>query len=135
MLSKLAGNTTYPNMFSWRLIAKELIGTALAWGAYWMAATMMQDPVLQNSAPTGLENVMLGLFWATFVVTGITTVIACLKSALPAIIALVISPTLYILNFPSASIVALYCSGIATFIYATTFALYRSKPTSNVNSD
>ena len=116
--------TAAKSIFSWELIAKESIGIAMAWGAYLMASMLIQDPTTKDSMPDGLASIVPLLFWPTVVVSGISAVVACVKSALPAAIAWVSIVPLYVLGFDFSATVALFAANAAIVLYVVGFAFH-----------
>ncbi|WP_369576555.1 hypothetical protein [Acidithiobacillus ferrianus] len=121
---KLFARTAATSIFSWRLIAREMAGFVLAWGAYLMASMLILDPTLQDSVPKGLVSAVQLLFWPTVVVSGISALVACVKSALPAAVALALAVPLYLLGFAFAAKVTLLVANAAVALYAVGFAFH-----------
>lgn len=121
---KLLVRTAATSIFSWPLVAKEMVGIALAWGAYLMASLLIQDPAMKDSMPGWLVSAVPLLFWLTVVVSGISAVVACVKSALPAAIAWVLIIPLYLLGFAFAAKVALFAAGAAVTLYVVGFVFH-----------
>ena len=101
-----------------RLIAKEGIAISMVWSAYFMASTLIQDPVLKESAPEWISSAVSAFFWPAIIISGVSFVIACAKSALPAIIGWVVMVPLYLLGYVFAAKVAMFAANAAASIFA-----------------
>lgn len=109
---------------SWRLIAKEVIVIGLMWATYFMTSMLIQDPVTKESVSAWIVSAVPMLFWTTVVVSGMSAVAACFKSALPAAIAWALVIPIHLLGFGFAAKVALLAANVAVIIYAVGFAFH-----------
>ena len=119
---KLFLTTAAANLFSWHLIAKEVIGVGGAWGCYFMATTIMQNPEVSEAELALFTTTLTYLFWPMVVISILSFIVACIKSPIPAAIAWIAVVPLYLLDFNMAARIALILSGVGTGIYGTAFA-------------
>lgn len=131
---KLFVRMTVTSILSWRLIAREMVVIALVWAAYFITSMLLEDPVTKDSAPVWIVSAVPMLFWTTVVVSGMSAVVACLKSALPAAIAWVLVIPVHLLGFAFAAKVALLAANVAVIIYVVGFAFHGGRLRVNVGS-
>lgn len=121
---KLFVRMTVTSILSWRLIAREVVVIAMVWGAYFITSMLLQDPATKDSAPAWVVSAVPMLFWTTVVVSGMSAVVACFKSALPAAIAWSLVIPVHLLGFVFAAKVALLAANVAVIIYVVGFAFH-----------
>ena len=121
---KLFVGIAVTSILSWRLIAREMIVIALVWAAYFITSMLLQDPATKDSAPVWIVSAVPMLFWTTVVVSGMSAVVACFKSALPAAIAWALVIPIHLLGFAFEAKVALLAANVAVIIYVVGFAFH-----------
>lgn len=116
--------TATTSIFCWRLVAKEIVGICLAWGAYSMASMLVQDPALKDAMPSWAMTLVPLLFWPTVVISAISFVVASVKFSLPAAVAWILIAPLYMLDFIYAAKVALFAANAVVVLYAIGFTFH-----------
>lgn len=94
-------------------------------GAY-LAFQLINDPTLGpvSGNAASVASIMPYLFGVAGVVSSLSFVMACLKSPLPALMALVAILPLYLLGLLWPAQIALIVAAVATIIFAVGYALY-----------
>ena len=125
---KILFSTARTSIFSPRLVMNVLIGAAIAWGAYLITAGLLQDPVTQANLPAWgvalIPALIPKLFWLTVVVSAISLAFASLKSALPAVLALLLVAPLYLLGYEFVAKVTLFLANAAIILYIIGFVFH-----------
>ena len=131
---KLFVKMAVTSILSWRLIAREVVVIALVWVAYFITSMLLQDWVTNDSAPVWVVSAVPMLFWTTVIVSGMSAVVACFKSALPAAIAWALVIPIHLFGFAFASKVALLAANVAVIIYVVGFAFHGGRLSLNGGS-
>lgn len=110
------------SFFSWRVVAKELIGIGLIWCAYFIAHQLIGV----SGAPA---TIMPAMFWPSVVISGISFALVSLKSILPAVLVLIAIIPLGFLGFYQAMNIASVIAVIGVWLYVIGFVLFGASPT------
>lgn len=121
---KLFFNSAAKSVFSWKVIAKELVGIIMSWCAYFMASSVLTDPAMLDAIPSWTSNLPNVLFWPTVVVSGLSFVSASFKSALPAALALTAFLPLLLIGIDKVAYSALFLAIVSVVIYAIGFVFH-----------
>lgn len=110
------------SIFAWQLVIREFVGAAIAWVAYALMNVIIGMPGTEGLLVAWIESSLPILFWITVVVSCGSIILASMKSALPAVIALSVSLILGLLGLSPWYLWMLLAANICTVLYAISFA-------------
>jgi hypothetical protein len=127
MMYELMLRDALKKAFSWRLIAKEIIGIGMVWAVYFMYRILFEDSVTTDMAPSWTNTLFEYLFWPTVVISVISFTMASIKSLLPAAIALGTAMVLFLLEYNDFARNAFYLANGSVLLFGIGFVLYTDR--------
>ncbi|PKM47118.1 MAG: hypothetical protein CVV05_01635 [Gammaproteobacteria bacterium HGW-Gammaproteobacteria-1] len=107
------------SILRWRDVMPQFFTIGVLWSAYLMATLLIEGPVDPR-----LAAFVPMLFWPTVVGSGVSFVVASIKSALPAAIAWIAVVPLFLLDLGVAAKIALALANIGVVLHAIGFTFH-----------